>query len=72
MWKEVELAKVACRADRRQQAGNCTTEQADKNVWRGKVTEHPSRITNMNSLDAMLERNKDFAAQQSAEGTLMP
>jgi len=26
----------------------------------------------MNSLDAMLQRNKDFAAQQSAEGTLMP
>jgi carbonic anhydrase len=26
----------------------------------------------MNSLDSMLERNKDFAAQQSAEGTLMP
>jgi carbonic anhydrase len=26
----------------------------------------------MNSLDSMLERNKDFAAQQSASGTLMP
>jgi carbonic anhydrase len=26
----------------------------------------------MNTLDSMLERNKDFAAQQSAEGTLMP
>src|SRR6202046_2751185 len=26
----------------------------------------------MNSLDSMLERNKDFAAQQSAAGTLMP
>ena len=26
----------------------------------------------MNSLDSMLERNKDFAAQQSAEGALMP
>jgi carbonic anhydrase len=26
----------------------------------------------MNSLDSMLERNKDYAAQQSAEGTLMP
>jgi carbonic anhydrase len=26
----------------------------------------------MNSLDTMLERNKDFAAQQSAAGTLMP
>src|ERR1700728_1731714 len=27
---------------------------------------------NMNNLDYMLERNKDFAAQQSAAGTLMP
>src|SRR5579863_851084 len=26
----------------------------------------------MNTLDSMLERNKDFAAQQSAAGTLMP
>ncbi len=26
----------------------------------------------MNSLDSMLERNKDFAARQSAAGTLMP
>jgi carbonic anhydrase len=26
----------------------------------------------MNSLDSMLERNKDFAAEQSAAGTLMP
>jgi carbonic anhydrase len=26
----------------------------------------------MNSLDSMLKRNKDFAAQQSAAGTLMP
>jgi carbonic anhydrase len=26
----------------------------------------------MNSLESMLERNKDFAAQQSAAGTLMP
>ena len=26
----------------------------------------------MNNLDLMLERNKDFAAQQSAAGTLMP
>jgi carbonic anhydrase len=26
----------------------------------------------MNNLDSMLERNKDFAAQQSATGTLMP
>src|ERR1700722_6516952 len=26
----------------------------------------------MNNLDGLLERNKEFAAQQSAEGTLMP
>jgi carbonic anhydrase len=26
----------------------------------------------MSNLDSMLERNKDFAAQQSAAGTLMP
>ena len=26
----------------------------------------------MNSLDSMLDRNKDYAAQRSAEGTLMP
>ena len=26
----------------------------------------------MNSLDSMLQRNKDFAARQSAAGTLMP
>src|SRR5246500_291787 len=26
----------------------------------------------MNHVDSMLERNKDFAAQQSAAGTLMP
>jgi len=26
----------------------------------------------LNSLDSMLQRNKDFAAQQSAAGTLMP
>jgi carbonic anhydrase len=28
--------------------------------------------TNVNSLDSMLQRNKDFAAQQSAAGRLMP
>ena len=26
----------------------------------------------MSTLDSMLERNKDFAARQSAAGTLMP
>jgi carbonic anhydrase len=30
------------------------------------------RKIDMNNLDAMLERNRDFAAQQSAAGTLMP
>jgi carbonic anhydrase len=37
-----------------------------------KVVEHLSRRTGMNSLDSMLQRNKDFAAEQSAAGTLMP
>jgi carbonic anhydrase len=36
------------------------------------VTQHLSRRINMNSLDSMLRRNKDFAAQQSAGGALMP
>jgi carbonic anhydrase len=31
-----------------------------------------SRRINMSSLDSMLKRNKDFAAQQTAAGTLMP
>src|ERR1700691_1287513 len=30
------------------------------------------RRIDVNTLDSMLERNKDFAAQQSAAGTLMP
>jgi carbonic anhydrase len=31
-----------------------------------------ARRIDVNNLDSMLERNKDFAAQQSAAGTLMP
>jgi carbonic anhydrase len=31
-----------------------------------------SRRKNMNNLDSILQRNKDFAAQQTAAGTLMP
>ena len=31
-----------------------------------------SKTIDMTSLDSMLERNKDFAGRQSAEGTLMP
>jgi hypothetical protein len=31
-----------------------------------------SRRFSMNNLDHLLERNKGFAIQQSAEGTLMP
>jgi carbonic anhydrase len=34
--------------------------------------EHLSRRINMNYFDSMMERNKDFAAQQSAADTLMP
>ena len=30
------------------------------------------RASELNNLDSMLKRNKDFAAQQSAAGTLMP
>src|SRR5882672_11219367 len=40
--------------------------------FRQSVMQHLSRRTNMNSLDSMLERNKNFAGQQSAAGTLMP
>jgi carbonic anhydrase len=36
------------------------------------IAQHLSRRTNMSNLDSMLRRNKDFAAQQSAAGTLMP
>jgi carbonic anhydrase len=35
-----------------------------RNISVGKI--------DMNNLDSMLERNKDFAAQQSAAGTLLP
>jgi carbonic anhydrase len=38
----------------------------------GNVTQSPARKISANNLDRMLERNKDFAAQQSAAGTLMP
>jgi carbonic anhydrase len=34
--------------------------------------QHFSRRINMNNLERMLERNKDFAARQSSAGTLMP
>jgi carbonic anhydrase len=36
------------------------------------IAERLSRRSNMSNLDHMLERNKNFAAQQSAAGTLMP
>jgi carbonic anhydrase len=32
----------------------------------------PKIAIDMSNLDSMLERNKDFAARQSAAGTLMP
>ena len=53
------------------------TPRASRELFDGRptkylVTEHLSRRTNMNSLDSMLDRNKDYAAQRSAEGTLMP
>jgi carbonic anhydrase len=36
------------------------------------LLEQISRRINMNNLDHLLQRNKEFAAQQSAAGTLMP
>jgi carbonic anhydrase len=39
-------------------------DKVSRNVFQRRV--------NMSSLDSMLERNKDFAAQQTAAGTLMP
>jgi carbonic anhydrase len=36
------------------------------------ITQHLASSIGTNNLDSMLERNKDFAAQQSATGTLMP
>jgi carbonic anhydrase len=36
------------------------------------IVQYLSRRMNMSNLDSMLKRNKDFAAQQSAAGTLMP
>src|SRR6266481_4398311 len=36
------------------------------------LLERTSRRISMNNLDHLLQRNKEFAAQQSAEGTLMP
>jgi carbonic anhydrase len=41
-------------------------------AFQQSVMQHLSRRTNMNSLDSMLERNRNFAGQQSAAGTLMP
>jgi len=35
-------------------------------------TDVESRTMNMNNLDDLLQRNKEFAVQQSAQGTLMP
>jgi carbonic anhydrase len=54
------------------------TVQSGRRRWRSAYTNkassniYPSGETKMNSLDLMLQRNKDFAAQQSAAGTLMP
>src|SRR3974390_1969095 len=36
------------------------------------IAQYLSRRVDMNNLDSMLERNKDFAARQSAAGALMP
>src|SRR5271163_4155919 len=47
------------------------------NTWLRGLTQQMSttsikRRTDMNNLDSILQRNKQFAAQQSAQGTLMP
>ena len=44
----------------------------DERSPRSQALSLAPREINMNNLDHMLERNKDFAAQQSAAGTLMP
>jgi carbonic anhydrase len=41
-------------------------------LFQQSIAQHPSRRIDVNNLDSMLKRNKDFAAQQSAAGTLMP
>jgi carbonic anhydrase len=43
-----------------------------KKLFQQSIAQHLSRRINVTHLDSMLERNKDFAAQQSAAGTLMP
>jgi len=44
----------------------------DSNLADLDYAQHLSGRINMNYFDYMLQRNKDFAAQQSAAGTLMP
>jgi carbonic anhydrase len=41
-------------------------------LFQQSIAQDLSRRINMNNLDNMLARNKDFAAQQAAAGTLMP
>jgi carbonic anhydrase len=41
-------------------------------MGRKSIARYHSRRINMSILESMLERNKDFAAQQSAAGSLMP
>jgi carbonic anhydrase len=41
-------------------------------LFQQSIAQYLSRRVNVNNLDSMLKRNKDFAAQQSAAGTLMP
>jgi carbonic anhydrase len=41
-------------------------------LFQQSIAQYLSRRMNVNNLDSMLKRNKDFAAQQSAAGTLMP
>jgi carbonic anhydrase len=41
-------------------------------LFQQSIAQNLSRRSTMSNLDNLLERNKDFAAQQSAAGTLMP
>jgi carbonic anhydrase len=41
-------------------------------LFQQSIAQYLSRRMNMSNLDSMLKRNQDFAAQQSAAGTLMP
>src|SRR6267154_824267 len=68
---ERNVSDRSCRpwgSDRNQPFWRCRPTYTNKRLQHLSIKEEP----NMNSLDLMLQGNKDFAAQQSAAGTLMP